>query len=300
MNLGTIATAMITPFDERGAVDTAEAARLARWLVERGNDALVVAGSTGEGQTLNDAERYELVNAVKAAVGDRAAVIANAGMSATRESIESARRAQDAGADALLIVVPYYIKPTQTGMLRHFGAIADAVPLPQIVYNIPSRTVANMLPETLLQLAREHGNVVGIKESSGDLKQIATMLRERARGFRVWAGDDHLFLPCLALGADGLIGVASHLCSREFRQMYEAFTEGRVAEAAAINASLLPLLDVLYRVTNPIPVKWAMNQLGFRAGVCRSPLDELPVSLESVLRPVVADFADPDMTAVLA
>jgi 4-hydroxy-tetrahydrodipicolinate synthase len=300
MNVGTLVTAMITPFDERGALDTAEAARLANWLVDRGNDALVLAGSTGEGQTLDDAERYDLVKAVKEAVGDRAAIIANVGTNATRESIAAARRAHEAGADALLVVVPYYNKPTQTGMLRHFGAIAQAVPLPQIVYNIPSRTVANMLPATLLQLAGEHNNVVGVKESSGDLKQIATILRDRPHGFRVWCGDDHLFLPCLALGADGLVGVASHLCSREFRQMYDAFREGHVREAAVIHASLMPLFDVLFRVTNPIPVKWAMNQLGFRAGNCRLPLDELPAGIAAELRPVVADFADPDMTAVLA
>jgi 4-hydroxy-tetrahydrodipicolinate synthase len=300
MKLGPIATAMVTPFDERGALDTSEAARLARWLVDRGNDALVVAGSTGEGQTLDDVERYEIVKAVKDGVGQRATVIANVGTNATRETIAAARRAQEAGADALLIVVPYYNKPTQTGMLRHFGAVAEAVALPQIVYNVPSRTAANMLPETLLELAHDHPNVIGVKESSGDLRQIATIVRNRPHGFQVLAGDDPLFLPCLAIGADGIVGVASHLCSREFRQMYDAFSEGRVREAAATHASLLPLFDALFRVTNPIPVKWAMSQLGFRVGSCRSPLDDLPDSVASELRPVVADFADPDMTAVLA
>jgi 4-hydroxy-tetrahydrodipicolinate synthase len=300
MKLGPIATAMVTPFDERGALDTAEAARLARWLVDRGNDALVIAGSTGEGQTLDDVERYEIVKAVKDAVGQRATVIANVGTNATRETIVAAHRAEEAGADALLIVVPYYNKPTQTGMLRHFGAVADAVALPQIVYNVPSRTAANMLPETLLELVHDRPNVIGVKESSGDLRQIATIVRNRPNGFQVLAGDDPLFLPCLAIGADGVVGVASHLCSREFRQMYDAFSEGRVREAAATHASLLPLFDALFRVTNPIPVKWAMSQLGFRVGRCRSPLDDLPDSVASELRPVVADFADPDMTAVLA
>jgi 4-hydroxy-tetrahydrodipicolinate synthase len=300
MNVGPIATAMITPFDERGALDTAEAGRLARWLVARGNDALIVAGSTGEGQTLDDAERYDLFKAVKRAVGERATVIANVGTSATRETIAAARRAQDAGADALLVVVPYYNKPTQTGMLRHFGAIADAVPLPQLVYNVPSRSAANMLPETLLQLAREHRNVIGVKESSGDLRQIATIVRDKPAGFRVLSGDDHLFLPSLAVGVDGVVGVATHVCSREMRRMYDAFREGNVSEATSIHASLLALFDALFRVSNPIPVKWTMNQLGFHAGGCRSPLDELPASVASELRPIVADFADPDMTAVPA
>jgi 4-hydroxy-tetrahydrodipicolinate synthase len=300
MKFGPIATAMVTPFDERGALDTAEAARIARWLVDRGNDALVVAGSTGEGQTLDDAERYDLVRAVKDSVGARATVIANVGTNATRETIAGARRAQEAGADALLVVVPYYNKPPQNGMLHHFGAVADAVALPQIVYNIPSRTAANMLPETLLQLASEHHNVAGVKESSGDLRQIAAIVRDRPNGFQVLCGDDPLFLPCLAIGADGLVGVATHLCSRELRQVCDAFFDGRVREAAATHASLLPLFDALFRVTNPIPVKWAMNQLGFRAGSCRSPLDGLPDSVAAELRPIVADFADPDMTAVLA
>jgi 4-hydroxy-tetrahydrodipicolinate synthase len=300
MKLGPIATAMVTPFDQRGALDTAEAARIARWLVDRGNDALVVAGSTGEGQTLDDGERYDLIRAVKEAVGQRATVIANVGTNATRETIAAAHRAQEAGADALLIVVPYYNKPPQSGMLHHFGAVADAVALPQIVYNIPSRTAVNMLPETLLQLAREHPNVIGVKESSGDLRQIAALVRNRQPGFQVLCGDDPLFLPCLAIGADGLVGVASHVCSRELRQMYDDFSQGRVREAAATHASLLPLFDGLFRITNPIPVKWAMNQLGFRAGSCRSPLDGLPDSVASELRPVLADFADPDMTAVPA
>ncbi|HEV7178648.1 MAG TPA: dihydrodipicolinate synthase family protein, partial [Candidatus Baltobacteraceae bacterium] len=172
--LGTIVTAMITPFDERGALDAPEAQRLATWLADRGNDGLVIAGSTGEGMTLDAGERAELIAAVKDAVSGRAAVIANVGTSDTRSTIAAAREAQAAGADALLVVVPPYNKPPQSGMLAHFGAVADAVALPLIVYNIPGRTAANMLPETLLELARRHRNVAGVKESSGDLNQIAT------------------------------------------------------------------------------------------------------------------------------
>ena len=166
--------------------------------------------------------------------------MANAGTNSTRESVTAVKEAQGAGADAILAVVPYYNKPTQSGMLAHFGAIAEATSLPVVIYNIPGRTGANMLPETLLELARRHRNVAGVKESSGDLKQIGTILRDRAAGFGVWAGDDHLFLPCLSLGADGVVGVASHLCSLEYRAMLDAFRQGRVDEAAAIAASLLP------------------------------------------------------------
>ncbi len=291
MNLGTILTAMVTPFDERGALDLGEARRLARWLVDRGNDGLVVAGSTGEGQTLEREERIALWKAVKEAVGGAATVVANAGTNATRDSVVAAQEAQDAGADAILAVVPYYNKPTQSGMLAHFGAIAQATPLPVIVYNIPGRTGANMLPETLLELASRHANLAGVKESSGDLKQIGLILRARDKGFVVWAGDDHLFLPCLAMGADGVVGVASHLCSPEYRRMVECYRAGRVDEAARIHASLLPLIDALFATSSPIPVKWAMRQLGFRVGECRLPLDAMPAGVADRLMPLIAPYA---------
>lgn len=288
--LGEILTAMVTPFDERGALDLAEAQRLARWLVDRGNDGLVVAGSTGEGQMLDARERADLWRAVKEAVGDDAMVVANAGTNSTRESVAEVERATTAGADAILAVVPYYNKPTQSGMLAHFGAIAQATHLPVVVYNIPGRTAANMLPETLFELARRHSNLTGVKESSGDLKQIGLILRGRADGFVVWAGDDHLFLPCLALGADGVVGVASHLCSPEYRRMLDAYRKGRVDEAAALHASLLPLIDALFATTSPIPMKWAMRQLGFKVGECRLPLDGMPDAIADRLRPLVVPY----------
>jgi 4-hydroxy-tetrahydrodipicolinate synthase len=289
--LGVILTAMVTPFDARGELDLNEAGRLARWLVDRENDGLIVAGSTGEGQTLEPAERVALYKAVKKAVGGDAFVIANSGTNATRESVRATQEATEAGVDAILAVVPYYNKPTQSGMLGHFGAIAQATHLPVVIYNIPGRTAANMLPETLLELARRHANIVGVKESSGDLKQIGMILRHRAEGFIVWSGDDHLFLPCLALGADGVVGVASHLCSREYRAMLDAYQNGRVEEAAQIHASLLPLIDALFATTSPIPVKWAMRQLGFNVGSCRLPLDEIPKSVADRLAPFLTAYA---------
>ena len=288
--LGTIITAMITPLDASGNVDVGEAQRLARWLVDRGNDGLVVAGSTGEGMVLDAGERNALFAAVKSAVGADGAVIANVGTSDVRSTVRAAKEAQLAGADGLLVVVPPYIKPTQTGMLGYFGAIADSTPLPVVVYNIPGRSVANMLPETLLELAQRHRNVTGVKESSGDLKQIATVVRDRADGFKVWCGDDHLFLPCLSVGADGVVGVASHLCSREYRDMLGAHRSGDVAKAASIHLSLLELIDALFATTNPIGIKWAMNQMGFSAGSCRLPLDEIPPAVAERLRPLLAPY----------
>jgi 4-hydroxy-tetrahydrodipicolinate synthase len=289
--LGAILTAMVTPFDEQGELDVTEAQRLARWLVDRGNDGLVVAGSTGEGQTLDARERIALWRAVKEAIGDRAVVVANAGTNATRESVAATLEAEAAGVDAILAVVPYYNKPTQSGMLAHFGAIAQATRLPVVVYNIPGRTVANMLPDTLFELARRHSNIAGVKESTGDLKQIGMILRGRPKGFIVWSGDDHLFLPCLALGADGVVGVASHLCSPEYRRMLDAYRAGQVEQAAEVHASLLPLIDALFATTSPIPIKWAMRQIGFRVGECRLPLDAIPHALAQRLRPLIALFA---------
>lgn len=292
MKPGNIVTAMITPFDESGAVDMREAARIAAWLVDRGNDGLVVAGSTGEGQTLSHDERGALIAAVKQAVAGGAAVIANAGSNDTRDSVASVLEAQQAGADAILAVVPYYNKPTQRGMIAHFSAIAQATPLPVVIYNIPGRTGSNMLPETLLELSRINENVAGVKESSGDLMQIGTILAERDPGFTVYSGDDHLFLPCLAMGADGVVGVASHLCSPQYRTMLEAYQSGDVAECARIHRSLLPLIRALFATTNPIPVKWAMRELGFKTGECRLPLDAMPDALADRLRPLLEPYRE--------
>ncbi len=288
--LGTICTAMITPFDERGNLDGKEAASIARWLVDRGNDGLVVAGTTGEGATLDPDERRKLFATVKTAIGTDAVMIANVGTNDVRSTIRAGEEAQAAGADALLVVVPPYVKPTQGGMLEFFGAVADATMLPVIIYNIPGRTAANMLPATLLELAERHKNIAGVKESSGDLKQIATIVRDRPENFIVWSGDDHLFLPSLAVGADGLIGVATHLCSREYRAMFDAFRGGDVARAAAIHNGLLDLCDALFTVTSPIAIKWAMGELGFKAGRCRPPLDQLPDALIKRLRPLIASY----------
>ncbi len=291
--IGPIVTAMITPFDERGKVDLREAARLADWLVNRNNDGLVIAGSTGEGQTMTREERAVLFAAVKQAVSGRASVIANAGSNDTRESVAAVVEAESAGADAILAVVPYYNKPTQSGMLAHFGQIANATRLPVIIYNIPGRTGVNMLPETLLELASRHANITGVKESSGDLMQIGTILANRTPHFTVYAGDDHLFLPCLAMGADGVVGVASHLCSPQYAAMIEAYRSGNTAEAARIHLSLLPLIRALFATTNPIAVKWAMRQLGFKTGECRLPLDAMPDALAQVLLPMLERFRDP-------
>jgi len=291
-NVGALLTAMLTPFDASGDVDHKVAARLARFLVDEGNDGLIVSGTTGESPALSDEEKLALFATVKDAVGDRASVIAGTGGNNTRHSIELTERAEALGVDGILAVVPYYNKPTQDGMLLHFGAIADATKLPVIVYNIPARTGANMLPATLLELARRHENIAGVKESSGDCAQFSEILRSRPPGFGFWVGDDHMFLPALALGADGLISVAAHLCAREYRSLLQAFRSGNTAAAADTHLALAPLVAALFATTSPIPVKWALGELGFELGPCRSPLGAMPTDLAARVRPLLAPFRE--------
>jgi len=290
--LGPLLTAMLTPFDSSGALDVREARRLARFLVDEGNNGMVIAGSTGEGPALSDREKLALFEAVKSEVGERAAVIANTGDGNTQHSIAFTREAEAAGVDAALVVVPPYSKPTQDGMLLHFGAIAEATALPIVVYNVPSRSGANMLPATLLELARRHHNVAGVKESSGDCAQFSAILRDRPEGFGFWCGDDYLYLPSLALGGDGLVGVASHLCARELVEMRAAHAAGDVARAAEIHRALSPLFAALFAVTSPIPVKWALNELGFALGACRSPLGSMPEDLARRLLPLLEPYRE--------
>jgi 4-hydroxy-tetrahydrodipicolinate synthase len=290
--LGTLFTAMLTPFDETGALDLPAAARLARYLVDEGNDGLVVSGTTGESPALDDEEKLALFAAVVDAVGDRAVVIAGTGGNNTHHSVKMTARAEALGVDGILAVVPYYNKPTQDGMLTHFGAIASGTSLPVIVYNIPARTGANMLPATLLELARRHENVTGVKESSGDFAQFSEILARRPAGFGFWSGDDHLFLPSLALGGDGLISVAAHLCARELRELVTAYRAGDTARAARIHLELSPLVAALFATTSPIPVKWALGELGFALGPCRSPLGAMPADVAARLRPLLEPFRD--------
>jgi 4-hydroxy-tetrahydrodipicolinate synthase len=289
--LGRILTAMVTPYTERGEVDVAEAVRIAQFLIERGNDGVVVAGSTGEGHALDDDEKLALFAGIKRGIGSAGIVIAGSAGTNTRHSVALTKKAEAAGVDGILATVPAYVKPTQDGMLEHFGLVAASTSLPIIVYNIPSRTAANMLPETFTELTRRYDNIAGIKESSGDTKQFTEILRTRSRAdVTFWSGDDYLFLPALALGGYGLISVAAHVCGRELRAMAEAFDGGDSDTAARIHGQLAPLVDALFRVSNPIPVKWAMETFGFRVGPCRSPLGPMPEALKATLEPLIAPY----------
>ncbi len=289
--LGRLFTAMITPFDAKGAVDVDEAVRLAEFLIARGNDGLIVSGTTGESPALETAEKLALFGAIKDALGAGATVIAGTTGNNTHHSVELTKEAEKTGVDGILAVVPYYSKPPQDGLLRHFGAIAEATSLPVVLYNIPSRTNVNMLPETVHELARRHSNIVAIKESSGNVEQFTALVRDRVReDFTVLSGDDYFYLPALALGAYGVISVASHVCSRELRAMAEAYDGGDIETAGRIHRDLQDLFTALFAHPSPIPVKWAMNEYGFRAGECRPPMGPMPESLKTVLRPLIAPF----------
>jgi len=274
MDIGRLLTPMVTPFDDEGRVDYAQARRLALALLDSGSDGLVVAGTTGEAPTLSAEEKLKLLAEVKSAVGQRGTVVAGTGTYNTAESIHLSQEAERAGADALLLTVPYYSKPPQEGLFRHFQTIARSTSLPCILYNIPGRTGLNMTAETTLRCARVP-NIIGIKESSGDLVQISRIIEDAPDGFRVWSGDDQLTLPILSVGGYGVICVVAHLAGAQMREIIESYLAGRTADAARIHRRLLPLMAVLMTAAgNPIPVKHALNAIGFRVGAPRLPLVE--------------------------
>jgi 4-hydroxy-tetrahydrodipicolinate synthase len=263
---------MVTPFDGEGQIDLAQARSLARALLDSGSDGLVVGGTTGEAPTLSHDEKLKLFAAVKEAVGARGAVLAGTSTNNTAASVELSREAEGTGVDGLLLTVPYYNKPTQEGLYRHFEAIAGATRLPCVLYNIPSRTSVNMTAETTVRLSRVP-NIVGVKEASGDLAQIAYVIEGAGEDFRVWSGDDAMTLPMLAVGSYGVIAVVAHLVGAQMHRMIDDYLAGRTAAAAAVHRRLLPLMQVLMTAaSNPSPLKYALNQIGFPVGTTRLPL----------------------------
>ncbi len=294
---GPVVTAMITPMRDDGAVDYAEARRLASWLCERGSSGLVLAGTTGESPTLRDDEKVKLFREIVAEVGGRAKVIANTGGNDTRHSIELSKQAQAQGVDALLAVGPYYNKPPQAGLIGHFSAIADAVEIPIVIYNIPGRTAVNILPETIATLS-DHPRIAGVKESSGDLMQIGELITKVAKDFDVYSGDDHLTLPIMAIGGCGVVSVASHVAGEQIRAMCDAYTDGDVLQAAQLHQAVLPLIKALFAVTSPIPVKAAMQRFGFATGACRPPLCALTPEQDRALDRALAPWRDRVHSAV--
>lgn len=282
---GRLITAMVTPMQPDGSVDYQRARELALRLVEQGNDGLVVSGTTGESPTLTQDEKLRLFREVKAAVGNRAQIIAGTGSYNTRESVALTREAEATGVDGILLVTPYYNKPPQEGLYRHFRTIAESTRLPVMLYNVPSRTVTNLAPATTVRLARDCANVVAVKECVPD--QTGPILAEAPAGFAVYSGDDAATLPMLAQGAVGVVSVAGHLVSPQMKQMIEAHLAGRVEEAARLHRELLPLFKGLFRLTNPILVKAALELLGFPVGGLRLPLVEATAADRQELRQVL-------------
>jgi 4-hydroxy-tetrahydrodipicolinate synthase len=264
-SISGVITAMVTPFDERGDLDLAGARRLARHLVDNGSHGLVVAGTTGESPTLSDAEKLDLLGAVREAVGGEATVICGTGSNDTRHSVELTRRAAEAGADAVLVVTPYYNKPNRAGLRAHFEAVAEAAgSTPVVLYNIPSRCVINLDPGFIGELA-EIPNVIGVKQANND--DLAPI-----EGLDVLAGNDNIFLRCLEIGGTGGILVSSHLVGPEMRELYEAATAGELERAREIDSSIQGIYEATTVTSNPIPVKTALEMLGVIGGRMRLPL----------------------------
>lgn len=291
MNFGRVLTAMITPFTEDGAVDYAIAEKLADYLVNNGSDALVVCGTTGESPTLTWSEEYELFRVIQQAVAGKAKIIAGTGSNSTQEAIEATQKAAKLGVDGSLQVVPYYNKPPQAGMYRHFKEIAESTSdLPMVLYNIPGRTGQNLLPETVIRLS-EIANVVAIKEASGNLDQVSQIRRSTPNDFAIYAGDDSLTLPLLAVGGHGVISVASHLVGPKIQSMIQAFFDGNIQAAIQTHLALFPLFKALFLTTNPIPVKAALQIQGWKVGSTRSPLADAPSEVIQTLKSVLAELA---------
>jgi len=286
-DFGQLLTAMVTPFDAEGRVDLGAARELALMLVESGSDGLVVAGTTGESPVIPEEDKIRLFRAVKEAVGDRATVIANTGNYNTEESIKLSLKAQELGVDGVMLVVPYYNRPNQEGLYQHFKAIASSIQLPVLLYNVPSRTGRNLEPETVKRLA-EIENIIAIKEAAGDMDQVSQLRNETPSDFLIYSGDDSLTLPMLALGAHGVVSVASHLVGRKIKEMIIAFKEGKVKIAQSIHAELFPLMRAMFLTTNPVPVKTALKLLGYPVGDVKLPLVPLTGAeldkLKAVLR----------------
>jgi 4-hydroxy-tetrahydrodipicolinate synthase len=267
---GRLLTAMVTPFAQDGSLDLDGAARLATYLVdEQGNDALVINGTTGESPTTTDGEKERLVRAVSEAVGDRAKIVAGVGTNDTRHTIELAAAAEKAGADGLLVVSPYYNKPPQAGLIRHFTAVADAVGVPVMLYDIPHRTGVAIATETMVKLA-EHERIVAVKDAKGDLTASSWVLSRTDLAY--YSGDDANTLPLLAIGGVGLVGTSTHLTGALARRMIEAYDRGETAESLELHRRLLPLFTGIFRAPGTILVKAAMAARGLPAGPVRPPL----------------------------
>lgn len=287
---GAVLTAMVTPFDDERRLDVDAAVALARWLVDNGSEGLVLAGTTGEGSTLDDAEKIELWRAVSESV--TVPILAGTGSNHTDHTVDLTAAARDAGAAGALVVTPYYSRPSQAGIEAHFRAAAEATDLPVVLYDIPVRSGRKIATETILRLVDEVPNIVAVKDAAGDVAETAALVHRAPPGFEVYCGEDRLALPSLAVGSVGLIGVATHWAGPLYAEMVAAHTAGDVARARAINARLIE--SATYETSevapNPVPTKAMMRVLGHRVGPCRLPLGPEPDGLADAAARVAANL----------
>jgi len=286
---GRLLTAMVTPFKENGDVDFEQAKKLALALLDSGSDGLIVVGTTGESPTLIREEEYRLFADIKSVVGDRGVVVAGTGSNNTAEALEATREAERIGVDACLLVVPYYNKPTQEGLYRHFKTIAESTSLPCILYNVPSRTVTSLSADTIVRLS-QIDNIIGVKEASGNLEQVANVISNAGKDFIVWSGNDNDTFHIMTLGGYGVISVVSHLVGKQIKEMIDNTVNGKIKEAAAIHRRLLPLVNAMFVISNPIPLKYALNHIGFKVGNPRLPLTEPDEKTAAVIRETLKNY----------
>lgn len=283
MNFGQVLTAMVTPFDQHGEIDFIATKELINYLIANGSDGLVIAGTTGESPTLTTEEKVELFKFVVEVVNHRVPVIAGTGSNNTRASINLTKQAEDAGVDGIMLVTPYYNKPSQEGLYQHFKAIAESTSLPVMLYNIPGRSVVNMTVETIVRLSMIN-NIVTVKEASGNLDAMAEIINQTSNEFTLYSGDDGLTLPVLAIGGTGVVSVASHIIGNQLQEMINQFKNGAINEAAATHRNLLPIMRALFAAPSPSPVKAALNIVGVHVGGVRLPLVPLTDEEQNALQ----------------
>ena len=288
---GRLLTAMVTPFNANGIVNYEKAADLAEWLINNGSDGLVVAGSTGEAATMSAEEKLELFRVVVNRINKRVPVIAGTGSNNTADSVKMTKMAEAMGVDGALIVGPYYNKPTQEGFYQHFAAVAQSTGLPIIVYNVPGRTASNISPAIVARLAADFENIVAIKEAAGNVAQVAELYSVLPEEFTIYSGDDGLILPFMSVGATGLISVLSNIGGGILQDVMQAYEDGRVREAAKLNARMVPLANAMFIETNPIPVKAAVTLVtGIDAGQPRLPLTPMEPANKAKMVAVLQEY----------
>ncbi|KZZ82797.1 MULTISPECIES: 4-hydroxy-tetrahydrodipicolinate synthase [Bacillaceae] len=286
---GKVSTAMVTPFDFAGNIDFKKTSKLIEYLIANGTDSIVAAGTTGESPTLTFEEKAALFQHTVKEVNGRIPVIAGTGSNDTRASIELTKKAEEAGADAVMLVAPYYNKPSQEGIYQHFKAIAESTVLPVMIYNVPGRTVVKMTAETIIRLSAIP-NIAAVKDASGDLEAIAEVIEKTGDDFDVYCGDDSLTLPSMAIGATGIVSVASHVIGNEMQQMIEAFAQGDVKQAASIHRRILPVMNEMFAAPSPAPVKTALQISGMDVGPVRLPILPLTESERNSLMDVMGQL----------